>query len=383
MQIPFRLPEPTNWQDFESLCCDLWKSIWGDPDTKMHGRRGQPQAGVDVYGHPTYSRKLHGVQCKCKSSVKESVLSKAEITTEAKNAKNFQPKLENFIMATTANRDVDLQEHCRKLTDDPSIPFKVSVWGWEDIESEIMARESLMHKYYDRYDRVTDHLNEYVIDINSTQDRLAAFLTRPVIKQSLSDDLLQRIYPLVYELADNAFKHGNAGYCKVIVNSHTIEIRDNGNPFNTKDLLTKEGRGGSATMRFVTDELKNKLQITTNRHFNENVTFLDFDSSMMKEPLSDKLELTLDNGSSFGRLVAGRKADVDIREIPPYKKTVIINVVGDLGVGISFAEEYFSDLCKKLQDDQTIIVYLPHFMGGIDYLREKLKGEKIEFKVRD
>lgn len=383
MQIPFRLPEPTNWQDFESLCCDLWKSIWGDPDTKRHGRQGQPQAGVDVYGRPTYSRKLHGVQCKCKSSVRESALTKGEITTEANNAKNFRPELENFIMATTANREVELQEHCRNLTANPTIPFKVSVWGWEDIESEVMAREVLMHKYYDRFVRVTDHLNEYVIDINSTQDRLAAFLTRPVIKKSISDDLLQRIYPLIYELADNAFKHGNAGYVKVIVNTNIIEIHDNGKPFNPKDLLTIEGRGGSATMRFVSDELKNILDITYNHNGTENVTNFVFSASVTQDQLSDKLELTLDNGLSYGRLVAGRKAVVDIREIPPYKNTIIINVVGDMGMGISFAEEYFAGVCKNLQEHQNVVVYLPHYMGGVDYLRDSLKDEKIEFKVRE
>ena len=97
MQIPFKLPEPTNWQDFENLCCDLWKSIWGDPDTKRHGRQGQPQAGVDVYGHPTYSRRLHGVQCKCKSSVSESALTKGEITTEVGNAQSFRPKISQLM----------------------------------------------------------------------------------------------------------------------------------------------------------------------------------------------------------------------------------------------------------------------------------------------
>ena len=81
--------------------------------------------------------------------------------------------------------------------------------------------------------------------------------------------------------------------------------------------------------------------------------------------------------------VTRRKAVINIREIPPYKHTIIINVVGELGMGISFAEEYFKGLCKKLQEHQNIVVYLPHYMGGVDYLRDSLKDEKIEFKVRD
>ena len=41
-----KIPPPSNWQDFESLCCNLGGKIWKDPDTKKNGRQAQPQNGV-------------------------------------------------------------------------------------------------------------------------------------------------------------------------------------------------------------------------------------------------------------------------------------------------------------------------------------------------
>lgn len=48
----FQHPPPKNWQDFESLCHDLWKEIWKDPNAQKNGRSGQEQHGVDVFGQP-------------------------------------------------------------------------------------------------------------------------------------------------------------------------------------------------------------------------------------------------------------------------------------------------------------------------------------------
>ena len=56
-----QIPPPKNWQDFESLCADLWTKIWKDPDTQMHGRQGQAQYGVDVYGRPNQGQEYAGV----------------------------------------------------------------------------------------------------------------------------------------------------------------------------------------------------------------------------------------------------------------------------------------------------------------------------------
>lgn len=57
-----QIPPPANWQDFETLCCDLWRRIWNDPNTQKNGRQGQPQHGVDIYGRPGEGHEWAGVQ---------------------------------------------------------------------------------------------------------------------------------------------------------------------------------------------------------------------------------------------------------------------------------------------------------------------------------
>src|SRR4051812_45117075 len=97
------LPPPRDWQDFEDLCCDLWRRLWADPVAQKNGRGGQPQAGVDVFGRPGGGARWEGVQCKVKG---ESVtLTRKEIEREVERAKLFEPGLSNFLIATTAPRD--------------------------------------------------------------------------------------------------------------------------------------------------------------------------------------------------------------------------------------------------------------------------------------
>ena len=57
------LPARADWQGVERLCRDLWRELWGDPNTQMHGARGQPQHGVDVFGRPGDGGDWAGVQC--------------------------------------------------------------------------------------------------------------------------------------------------------------------------------------------------------------------------------------------------------------------------------------------------------------------------------
>lgn len=60
----FKISPLKNWQDFQNLCCDLWKILWKDPNTQQNGRIGQPQHGVDVYGRPEQKGLWVGIQCK-------------------------------------------------------------------------------------------------------------------------------------------------------------------------------------------------------------------------------------------------------------------------------------------------------------------------------
>jgi hypothetical protein len=48
----YGFPAPKSEDKLEDLVCDLYRAIWGDPDTQRLGSRGQAQHGVDIIGHP-------------------------------------------------------------------------------------------------------------------------------------------------------------------------------------------------------------------------------------------------------------------------------------------------------------------------------------------
>src|ERR1044071_8733236 len=59
------IPPPKGDDDFEDLALALFRAVWKDPGAKLHGRSGQGQDGVDVYGEDSFGGTgLNGVQCK-------------------------------------------------------------------------------------------------------------------------------------------------------------------------------------------------------------------------------------------------------------------------------------------------------------------------------
>ena len=135
------LPKPKNWQDFENNIRQLMACVLNDPNTQQNGRSGQQQNGVDVYGRRNGSDYV-GVQCKKKF---ENSVTEQELRNEVQKAKNFIPKIKEFILTTTAPRDQKIQEAARVITEElknSDHPFEVFVWGWEDIEEHASKYEA-------------------------------------------------------------------------------------------------------------------------------------------------------------------------------------------------------------------------------------------------
>ena len=87
---------------FEELCLALWKRILKDSNTQLNGRKGQRQYGVDLFGRRNQTLEWGGVQCKVKTN---DSLTEAEINSDVKKAKHFNPRLSELVFATTASRD--------------------------------------------------------------------------------------------------------------------------------------------------------------------------------------------------------------------------------------------------------------------------------------
>jgi hypothetical protein len=149
----YDIPAPERWEDFEDLCRDLWALLWEDPGTRRHGRAGQRQAGVDIYGRPRRGAERHRVQCKLKTQILGSKLTRAEILEAIEQARTFDPPLGGFVIATTAVRDVEVEALVRQVDDEQFAQgsFTVGVYFWDDILDALQGREDLLRRHYARW----------------------------------------------------------------------------------------------------------------------------------------------------------------------------------------------------------------------------------------
>lgn len=144
-----QLRKPEYWADFEDLCKRLWSEIWNYPETKKHGRNGQNQHGVDIYGRPNVATGFVGIQCKGKDEYTHAQLTRTEIDIEIEKAKSFRPPLAKLYFATTSNRSTQVDEYIRlKSQETTSLGlFEVHVFFWEDIV-ELIDENKSTHDWY-------------------------------------------------------------------------------------------------------------------------------------------------------------------------------------------------------------------------------------------
>lgn len=147
------LPAPRRWQELESLAFDIYRRLWKTNDAELHGRTGQPQAGVDVYGTDRESGLFTGVQCKGKDADYGGSLTAAELRAEVAKALTFQPPLDAFVLLTTAPNDAAIQKIARELSADNKRDglFEVQVTGWDTFRHYIAERQDVLVKYFSDY----------------------------------------------------------------------------------------------------------------------------------------------------------------------------------------------------------------------------------------
>lgn len=158
-----QLRKPEFWQDFEELCKRLWGDIWSCPEIKRNGRNGNAQNGVDVYGVPLGENKYYGIQCKGKDEYTHAQLTKTEIDDEIDKAKTFEPPLKKFYLATTSNKDAEIEKYVR-LKDIESRKagmFEIHLFCWEDIVSLIDENR----KTHDWYVKKIDFKTRYAVKV--------------------------------------------------------------------------------------------------------------------------------------------------------------------------------------------------------------------------
>ena len=141
--------KPKNWQDFEVLCKNLWKLEFSCHDINRHGRQGQKQDGVDIYGYINNGNEIFGIQCKGKDEYNHSQITKSEIDAEINKAITFTPSLSLFIFATTSSRDEKIQEYIRIKDQEffNSHKMHISIKFWDCIEELLEYHKDVLNWY--------------------------------------------------------------------------------------------------------------------------------------------------------------------------------------------------------------------------------------------
>jgi hypothetical protein len=139
------LPKPKSWDEFEDMVCDVMKIRWNNSNVTRHGRLGQVQQGVDIYGNNEL-KVFSGVQCKNTiSGIQEDLIKK-----EVENAESFRPEIKILYIATTADTDAKLQKFVLFLSEARKNKglFSLEILFWNDIQQDIIKDKDMLKKYY-------------------------------------------------------------------------------------------------------------------------------------------------------------------------------------------------------------------------------------------
>jgi hypothetical protein len=162
---------PKDWSQFEDLCRSLFAAIWGDPYTQKNGRVGQPQHGVDVWGHANGPLAgTHCVQCKGKDAAYGAKVTTAEFDAELAKAEHFKPAPSYWILATTAPNDGSLQEHVRVLSAERAArgAFAVNILGWETLVALMGEHPTVIEQFYPEHG---GHMQELLANVRALPRR--------------------------------------------------------------------------------------------------------------------------------------------------------------------------------------------------------------------
>lgn len=164
----FAFPKPQYWQEFEDLTHQVFKVAFNDATPTKHGRSGQQQYGVDVFGRLGGRGDIVAIQCKRRESADVSgpfpfghALTRTDITDEVEKVDPDKLAPAQLIIATTAPADGEIQrwveEYNEERWNNDRDAFRVSVWHWQDYEAYLNG-DTELQKWYFR--EVIDHFGK-------------------------------------------------------------------------------------------------------------------------------------------------------------------------------------------------------------------------------
>jgi hypothetical protein len=130
-------PPLANWQDFEKLAVSLFTAIKKTPFQRL-GREGQAQNGVDAYAMMPDNTVIV-LQCKGKDQKLGKKLTNKDIEDTLERIRDFNFKISEVYILTTAPDDKNLQLYALALSAQRREQGKcpIHIWGWGKICEEI------------------------------------------------------------------------------------------------------------------------------------------------------------------------------------------------------------------------------------------------------
>jgi hypothetical protein len=187
MSTDFIFPKPRDWDTFEDIVCDVFARKLSNRNLQRYGRRGQAQSGVDVAGLTQDG--VLGIQCKHHPT---GSITTSEIDEEVAKSEGFRPELDEFTIATSADRDTAVHSYVLELSkrrvDENKYPVVIKFW--EDIYGWLCEFPDLIHRHFTKY-FPTDELEE--IRIPASVSRPKATLRWPVTPGSLKENVIRNI----------------------------------------------------------------------------------------------------------------------------------------------------------------------------------------------
>lgn len=251
-----QLSPPKNWQDFERMCHSLWMDLLGDLNIELNGRIGQAQCGVDVYGK-SRDNVLFGIQCKGKDYNFGAEVTEKELRDEVNKAKQFEPPIDVFILATTAQSDAKIQKVAREIEAENKKDnlFDVKVFGWEEICQRLTRSPQTIKEFFPEFnDRLDSNLlNEITLRLRSQNDLTTFFINElEVINSFITSSLNLSSWKQTLLINDKwIFREQEEDWFVKVHSSY----------FSTTVLLGEPGTGKSALLARITQKLQRENKI--------------------------------------------------------------------------------------------------------------------------
>lgn len=187
MSADFIFPKPKDWDTFEEIVCDVFARKLNNHNLQRYGRSGQRQSGVDIAG--LTEEGLLGIQCKHHPA---GSITTSEIDDEIAKSEDFRPELDEFTIATSADRDATAHSHVLQLSKrrEAENKYPVAIKFWQDIYGWLVEFPDLVYKHFTKYFPVYE-LEE--IRLPASGNRPKATVRWPVTSESLKENVIRNM----------------------------------------------------------------------------------------------------------------------------------------------------------------------------------------------